>query len=114
MADTPPASFFIAVLLYEARAKEGSQAPLYQESFILLRATGEEEARKLAAAHALRQQTSYTSADGATIEWVLKHVVDVSPALDEELKHGAELYARHFRDYDAYRAFEPLLGGSMD
>jgi len=114
MAETLRPSLFIAVLLYEARAKDGSQAPLYQESFVLLRATSEDEARKLAAAHGQQQQTSYTSAEGATIQWSLKHVVDVSPALDEELEHGAELYARHFRNYDAYHSFEPLLGGSVD
>ncbi len=31
-----------------------------------------------------------------------------SPA---EVRDGAELYARHFKSYEAYRAFEPLLGG---
>jgi hypothetical protein len=24
---------------------------------------------------------------------------------------GAEIYARHFRDYQAYKEFEPLLSG---
>lgn len=114
MAETPQASFFIAVLLYESRAEDASKAPLYQESFVLLRTTSEEEARRMALAHARQQETSYTNAEGATIRWSLKHLVDVSPSVDAELKHGAELYARHFRNYEAYHSFEPLLGGSID
>ena len=31
--------------------------------------------------------------------------------LYDELKDGSTLYSRHFRDYDAYRRFEPLLSG---
>jgi hypothetical protein len=114
MSDNRNASLYIAVLLYEARADDASKAPLYQESFVVLHATSEEEARRMALAHAQQQQTSYASADGATIQWSLKHLVDVSPCLEDELKHGAEIYARHFRNYEAYRAFEPMLGGSVD
>ncbi|HYO58229.1 hypothetical protein [Archangium sp.] len=50
----------------------------------------------------------------ATIHWSLKHLVDVSPVLDDDLKDSSELYARHFKNYDAYHAFEPLLGGAVD
>jgi hypothetical protein len=38
--------------------------------------------------------------------------VDVVAALYEDLDEDAvDLYTRHFRDLDSYRAFEPLLGG---
>ena len=114
MPDSAKASLYIAVLLYEARAESGHEPPLYQESFVLLQATSEEEARGLALARAREEQVRYTSAEGKTLQWSLKHLVDVSPVLDERLKSGSELYARHFRNYDAYHAFEPLLGGSVD
>ena len=38
MPDSAKATFYIAVLLYEARAESGDEPPLYQESFVLLRA----------------------------------------------------------------------------
>ncbi|HEX5745004.1 MAG TPA: DUF4288 domain-containing protein [Archangium sp.] len=105
---------YIAVLLYESTSESGGKKPLYEESFVLIQATSEEEARARAADHARRQEARYENAEGEHIRYSLKHVVDVSPVLDGDLKDGAELYARHFRDYGAYHAFEPLLGGSVD
>lgn len=105
---------YIAVLLYESTSQSGAKKPLYQESFVLLQASGEEEARARAVEHARQQEVHYKNAEGETIQCSLKHVIDVSSVLDDELKDGAELYARHFRDYEAYHAFEPLLGGSVD
>lgn len=87
---------------------------MYQESFVLIQASNEEEARRLALEHANQFCIRYEHADGETIEWSLKHIIDVNRTLDDELKHGAELYARHFKDYETYRHFEPLLAGSID
>ena len=114
MPEEPSKQLYIAVLLYESTSESGDKTPLYEESCVLLQAPNEEEARARAVEHARRQDVPYESAEGKTIHWSLKHVVDVSPVLDDELKDGAELYARHFRDYAAYHAFEPLLGGSVD
>ncbi|WP_158501711.1 DUF4288 domain-containing protein [Vitiosangium sp. GDMCC 1.1324] len=114
MSEERPKHFYIAVLLYESTSESGDKEPMYQESFVLLQATNEEEARARALEHARRQDIRYESAEGKTIRWSLKHMVDVSPALDDNLKDGSELYARHFKNYDAYRAFEPLLGGTVD
>jgi hypothetical protein len=66
-----------------------------------------------AARHGQAQETSYRNADGETISWVLKHVVDVNSVLDADLSQDADLYSRHFRDYDAYQRFEPLLSGEQ-
>lgn len=114
MSEERPRPFYIAVLLYESTAESGDKEPMYEESFVLLQAANEEEARARALEHGRKQETRYVSMEGKTINWALKHVVDVSPVLEDELKDGSELYARHFKDYDAYHAFEPLLGGSVD
>ncbi|WPB77895.1 DUF4288 domain-containing protein [Archangium violaceum] len=114
MPEEQSKQFYVAVLLYESTSESGGKKPLYQESFVLLQATGEEEARARAAEHARQQETQYENEEGELIHWSLKHVIDVSPVLDDELKDGSELYARHFRDYGAYHAFEPFLGGSVD
>jgi Domain of unknown function (DUF4288) len=50
---------------------------------------------------------------GETITWPLKHVVDVSEVIDR-LDDGAEVYTRHFRDYEAYCVFETMLSGGFD
>ncbi|WP_428261774.1 DUF4288 domain-containing protein [Haliangium sp.] len=105
---------YIAVLLFESVAPSGSKESLFQETFVLLRAADEGEARAQALAHGRRSCTSYENAAGETIQWTLKHLVDVTPVLDDELTHGSELYARHFKNYQAYRDFEPLLDGRVD
>ncbi|MCF2530249.1 DUF4288 domain-containing protein [Yinghuangia soli] len=106
---------YVAVLLAESRVSGADGAigaePLYQESFVLLRADGAEDAREKAGAHGRGQQTAYVNAEGNTVSWTHKAVVDVSEVLDADLGDGAELYARHFRNYQAYQAFEPLLSG---
>lgn len=114
MSEERPRPFYIAVLLYESTSESGDKAPMYEESFVLLQAANEEEARARAVEHGRRQQTQYENAERQTVRQSFKHVVDVSPVLSDELKDGAELYARHFKNYDAYHAFEPLLGGSVD
>jgi len=45
---------------------------------------------------------------GEQIVWSLKLVLD-TVELNEGLADGAEIYVRHFHDYDAYCRVEPLL-----
>ena len=112
MSDNNNKEFYIAVILLVSTSESGNKEPLYQENFVLLEASGDEEARNAALEHARRSCIRYENAEGETIQWSLKHIVDVNRVLAEELKHGADLYARHFTNYDAYYNFEPLLGGS--
>ncbi|MBE3558432.1 MAG: DUF4288 domain-containing protein [Ktedonobacteraceae bacterium] len=99
--------FYIAVLLWESSSDRPDYRPLYEESILLIAATSEEEARQKALVSASKY--SYDNVYGETITWSLKHLVDVQPALEEKFSDVTELYARHFRNYEAYRAFEPLL-----
>ncbi|MFI1799046.1 DUF4288 domain-containing protein [Streptomyces sp. NPDC020379] len=102
---------YVAVLLCESSSDVDDHTPLYQESFVLLTAEDEARAREKAEAHGKGLETSYENEAGELIIWRLRHVVDVSEVLDERLADGSELYARHFRNYTAYRSFEPLLSG---
>jgi hypothetical protein len=55
---------------------------------------------------------SYTNENGETITWSLQQVVDVNSVLDNDFDSSediVDLYARHFRNYEAYHSFEPLL-----
>ncbi|MFI5801626.1 DUF4288 domain-containing protein [Streptomyces sp. NPDC051561] len=104
-------TMYVAVLLTEATSEAVGHEPLYAEDFVLLSADNEEEARAKALARGKAQETSYANENGDLITWKLLHVVDVNEVLDTPLHDGADLYTRHFRDYRAYRAFEPLLSG---
>src|SRR5579871_5708105 len=98
-------SYYIAVVIYESSSNAQSYEPLYQECFFIVQAASEDQARQKALSHAQNAQTSYQNEQGETITWSLKTVVDVSAVLAQKLEDGAELYARHFRDYQAYSAF---------
>ncbi|CAM00246.1 uncharacterized protein DUF4288 [Saccharopolyspora erythraea NRRL 2338] len=102
--------FYVAVLVTEG-VTEGSDKPLYEESFVLLKAESEEEAREKAAEYGKQQETSYRNENDQDITWKLRHVVDVRLVEDATFDDGSELYSRFFRNFDGYRSFEPLLGG---
>jgi Domain of unknown function (DUF4288) len=106
-------SFYVAVILYESSSDVPDYKPLYQESFVLLKATSLEEAEAKALAYGTQEQVSYQNENQETIRWSLKQVIDVNSVLDDELDDGSELYARHFRNYQAYCGFEPLLSGEL-
>ncbi|MHB8597579.1 MAG: DUF4288 domain-containing protein [Ktedonobacteraceae bacterium] len=104
-------SFYMAVILYEAQSDAPDYEPLYEESFVLISANSEEEAGEKAKIHTQQQLTRYQNEFGETITWVVKQIVDVSPVLTDTIEDGSELYTRHFRNYQAYSAFEPMLSG---
>ena len=86
---------------------------LYEEDYVLVQASSDEDARQKALQLAQKGQHSYKNEYQEKITWTLKHVLDVAPVLSEKFEHGAELYARHIRNYEAYVAFEPLLSGGL-
>ncbi|MDI2129921.1 DUF4288 domain-containing protein [Yinghuangia seranimata] len=100
---------YIAVVLTEAVSEAPGREPLFQETFVLLEADDETRAWEKAAVHGRGLETSYANEAGERVTWRLVQVVDVNRVLDERLGDGSELYARHFTDFAAYQAFEPLL-----
>jgi len=102
-------SFYIAVILYESSSSASEYKPLYEECFVLIKATSLEEANEKALIYAREQEGSCQNEYNDTITWSLKQVVDVNSVLYDKFDDGTELYARHFRSYEAYRLFEPLL-----
>jgi len=96
---------FAAVLVYESVGT--GHAPLFEETVTLLVAESAEHAAEKARLHAESRETSFVNEDGDTITWSFRHLVDLIE-VDEPLGDGAEVYTRHFRDYRAYLAVEPL------
>jgi len=101
--------FYIAVILYESSSNVPHYKPLYEECFTLIEATSLEEAREKALVCAKNNEHSYENVCGETITWVTKKIVDVNNVLDDSFKDYTDLYARHFRNYEAYHSFESLL-----
>jgi hypothetical protein len=105
-------SFYIAIILYKSSSDAPSYQPWYQESFVLIKAASLEEAKAKALNHGKNESVSYTNENGETITWSLQQVVDVNSVLDNDFDSSEDiidLYARHFRNYEAYHSFEPLL-----
>lgn len=105
--------FYIAIILYEATSDAPGYRSLYEESFVLIQASSEDEAREKAIIHARGQLPSYQNESGETITWVCKQIIDVSPVLSKTLADGTELYARHFGNMQADCDFEPMLSGGI-
>ncbi len=105
---------YIAILLYESSSDASDYVPLYREDVVLLWAANPEAAARRAEERGERAGTSYQNRAGETITWKLKHVIDVNSAPEDDLSADADLYSRHFRDYQAYRSFEPFLSGSVE
>ncbi|MBD2194755.1 MULTISPECIES: DUF4288 domain-containing protein [Calothrix] len=105
-------SFYIAIILYKSSSDTPDYQPLYQESFVLIKAASLESAKDKALNHGNNESVSYTNENGETITWTLQQVVDVNSVLYDDFDSSedvVDLYTRHFRNYEAYRSFEPLL-----
>jgi hypothetical protein len=100
--------YYGALVLLKAITTNLSQPPLYEETVMLISANDANQAREKAAAISVQRQPAYRNAAGELVTWSLERVVDVSPA-DDPSKDGAEIYSRHFRNYDDYVRFESLM-----
>jgi hypothetical protein len=99
---------YAAVLVYESACSGAGYEPLCEETVTLVRASSAGHAEQRARELARTRETEYLNDRGELIRWTFKHLVDVSEIADD-LVDGAEVYTRHFRDYEAYRSFEMML-----
>lgn len=102
---------YTAVLTYETSSLSPDYQPLYSEEFIAVEANSEEEAKERAIAQGKESEHSYQNRYDQTIHVKFKTLVDVQEPLDAVPGKEGTIYVRHFRDYRAYEAFEPLLEG---
>lgn len=104
------AEFYVAVLVLESTSEHADHRPLYEESFVLVKAESDEEAREKATSCGKQQETSYEDEHHQLITWKLKTVVEVKQIEDATFDDGSELYSRFFRNHTAYQSLEPLTG----
>jgi len=104
---------YIAIVIYEYSSPAPDHKTLYEESWSIVDADSEEHARQKVETLAQQNEDRYQNQYGETITVKAKHIVEVAPLLyqNQTISNGTELYARHFRNYQAYCEFEPHLGG---
>ncbi|WP_017976524.1 DUF4288 domain-containing protein [Actinopolyspora halophila] len=100
---------YVAVLVTESTSESEGFRPLYEESFVLLTASSDEEASEKAREYGKQQEVSYYNENQELVTWRLKHVVEVKRIEDATFDDGSELYSRFFRNYAQYSSFEPTL-----
>ena len=88
------------------------QPPLYREELSAINANSDEEAKTRAIAQGKASEHSYENGEGETITVSFKTLVDVQEPLEAIPQSEGVIYARHFRDYQAYETFEPMLRGA--
>lgn len=99
---------YAALILQKAVTADSSNPPLYEETVMLVEAATPSEAISRAETIASARQPRYSNPAGQLVTWSLERVVDVAPVIDA-LGDGAEIYSRHFRNFDDYVKFEPLM-----
>lgn len=103
---------YTAVLIFETISDSPSYQPLYSEEFVAVEASSEDDARTNVIAQAKSSEHSYQNRYNETINVKFKALIDVQEPIDEAALSGeGTIYVRHFCDYAAYEAFEPLLKG---
>ncbi|WP_243789931.1 DUF4288 domain-containing protein [Saccharopolyspora gloriosae] len=110
-ATSAKAEFYVALMLIEISSESATEPQLYEESFVLVKAESDEEAKEKAVSYGKQQAASYPNEDGELITWKFKELIEVKQVEDATFDDGSELYSRFFRNYTAYRSFEPILSG---
>lgn len=100
---------YIAIILMKSSSPSPEYIPLYEELFVLIIADTLHNARQKAIAYGTNQETDYYNENKWFISLRMKKVIDVNPVLSDTIKDVTELYARHFKNFDAYRNFEALI-----
>nr|MDQ2888860.1 DUF4288 domain-containing protein [Chloroflexota bacterium] len=72
-------TFYIAVIIYESSSDASGYQKLYEEDYVLVKASSDEDARQKALQLAQKGKQTYKNEYQETITWTLKHTLDVSP-----------------------------------
>jgi len=105
-------AWYVGLILYESSSNSPTYEPLYEESFVLISANSEAIAKQKIISIAKKRETSFENINGEMIKWKLNCIIDVNQIPDNTITDGSEIYSRHFRNYKAYREFEPLLNNN--
>src|SRR5688572_21159508 len=105
--------WYSARILMEASHPDGHSEPkLFEDSVVLLRAGSIEEAATKATRQGKKAEHSYKNAEGETVRWEFREVLDVVEVLDAELVEGSEVY-HHYIDEEGVEYLRRALKASL-
>ena len=96
MASEGQDSWFAVRVLIEPgdRDEPGSDTPdHFEDRFILVHAASEDEALTKGMLFAEDGNDDYHNAEGQTVRWSFRHIIDAHQILDSTLQDGTELYS---------------------
>jgi len=99
--EAPPSTFYVAVVVIESNIDNPTYQPLYEERFLLIKATSEEDASEKAIQQS-NEPLSYQNQYGETVTWTFKEVVEAKEVDYDKIADGTEIFTRFFRNYEAY------------
>jgi len=102
-------SFFTVAVLFRS-LRDGRYLPenLWEESFLLLRATSDEQARTKAASIASAKRLTYRASTGETLTWEFFKISASYELSDDQLADGTEIFSRHLRDSEVQSLLTPF------
>lgn len=106
-------TWYAGVIITRSGSSAPAYRPLYEETIIVVQAKTSDDAMAAVRAAAMDRLATFKNEAGDEIVWELETIVEVKE-LSDSPGHGVEIYSRFFRDYGAYRKFEPLLDGDID
>jgi hypothetical protein len=99
-------------LLMECRVEARSlDEPLFAARIIVVKASTETGARAKAKRFDRAAQERYVNAEGTTVQWVLREMLDVKALFDEVIADGSEVYYAFLRQTDVERVRQSLQPG---
>ena len=99
---------FSVNLLFRGANKNAAIEPLWEERIVLIKANGEEEARKKGETLGKKDEESYETVKGDIVTWQFFQVERVHLIENSEFKNGTELFTRFLRDSEVKSLLTPF------
>lgn len=101
---------YVGIAIFElADNSENPRPSFFREDWYLVYADSDAEAYSRVEARAREQETPRGTSENKAV--ILRHIVDVAPALYGKVDEDTDLYSRHFASLEDYKRCEMLLGG---
>ena len=100
--------WFTASILYRSkRAKNGSDQ-LWEESFVLIRASDSDDALEKAKAIGKDGLVEFATVDNDRVRWEFHDVMHIYEVNEDRLEHGTEVFSRFIRESEARSLMIPF------
>src|SRR5436309_680118 len=104
--------WFAACLLMESLVDSGPpKEKLFEEKIVLVRASTDADAAEKAERFGRDAEQEYLNADGETVKWVFRELLDLKELFDEAVGDGTEVYYAFLGDDEVVQRQRMLRAG---